>query len=198
MHELHHPDIRFFGQALDASPEFMDAVVEEDVESSESSEDDEEEDEDEDDDAADDGFSAEAPDAETEVEQADTETPLPDVSSLAIVDLNDPQPTRDDNDRSIAPVFEDPVSEDDGEGEWITPDNVAVHKSREVFSSASTSGRQKNIQTGPLAVACMTADYAMQNVILHMGLNLVGLEGKKITNVKSWVLRCHACYKYVD
>lgn len=44
-------------------------------------------------------------------------------------------------------------------------------------------------------MGCMTADYAMQNVLLHMGLNLVGLEGKNITSVKTWVLRCHACYK---
>jgi len=41
----------------------------------------------------------------------------------------------------------------------------------------------------------MTADFAMQNVILQMGLNLVGVEGKRIEKVKSWVLRCHACFK---
>jgi RNA-binding protein NOB1 len=28
-----------------------------------------------------------------------------------------------------------------------------------------------------------------------MGLNLVGLEGKRIERIKSWVLRCHACFK---
>ena len=43
----------------------------------------------------------------------------------------------------------------------------------------------------------MTADFAMQNVLLQLDLSLVGMEGKKIQKVKTWVLRCHACFKYV-
>lgn len=46
-----------------------------------------------------------------------------------------------------------------------------------------------------MTVACMTGDYAVQNVLLQMGLSLVGLEGQKIKQVRSWVLRCHACFK---
>jgi hypothetical protein len=46
-----------------------------------------------------------------------------------------------------------------------------------------------------LDVACMTGDYAVQNVIKQIGLNLVGTGGKKMAQVKSWVLRCHACFK---
>lgn len=46
-----------------------------------------------------------------------------------------------------------------------------------------------------MEVACMTGDFAVQNVLLQMGLNLVGQQGKKITQVKSWILRCHACFK---
>jgi RNA-binding protein NOB1 len=41
----------------------------------------------------------------------------------------------------------------------------------------------------------MTTDFAMQNVLMHMGLSLVGVDGKKIDKVKTWVLRCHACFK---
>jgi RNA-binding protein NOB1 len=41
----------------------------------------------------------------------------------------------------------------------------------------------------------MTGDFAVQNVLLQMGLALVGTEGKRIQKVKSWVLRCHACFK---
>jgi len=122
---------------------------------------------------------------------------LPDLSELTIVDLpessSQPAPSEFP---SSTPVFQDPSSEDDGEGEWITPDNVAIHQARERFSIPNASGRKatKTIDE-PLHVACMTADYAMQNVLLHMGLNIVGLHGKKITTVKSWVLRCHACFK---
>ncbi|KZO98098.1 hypothetical protein CALVIDRAFT_496667 [Calocera viscosa TUFC12733] len=90
-----------------------------------------------------------------------------------------------------ADVADDPPS--DGEGEWITPSNVSVHKSRarELLPSSASAGRED----GPMIAACMTSDYAVQNVLLHMGLNLVSVEGKRITKVKSWVLRCHACFK---
>lgn len=53
----------------------------------------------------------------------------------------------------------------------------------------------KKRSSGRLTVACMTGDYAVQNVLLQMGLSLVGIEGQRIKQVKSWVLRCHACTK---
>ncbi|KAI9000826.1 Nin one binding Zn-ribbon like-domain-containing protein [Trametes punicea] len=94
------------------------------------------------------------------------------------------------------PLYEDPSDEDDGEGEWITPSNVALHKSRALDllpNPGDTRKGKKQHETIP--VGCMTADFAMQNVLLQMGLGLVGVEGKRIERVKSWVLRCHACFK---
>ncbi|KDQ64367.1 hypothetical protein JAAARDRAFT_144988 [Jaapia argillacea MUCL 33604] len=91
------------------------------------------------------------------------------------------------------PLFDDPSDEDDGEGEWITPENVALHKSRHLDllpNAGSKLGQEESLDAG-----CMTADFAMQNVLLQMGLNLVGVEGKRIQKVKTWVLRCHACFK---
>lgn len=118
------------------------------------------------------------------------------------------------------PLFEDPSDEDDGEGDWITPGNVEVYKSHALdllptsnpssdpFALVSNKkgkgkGRRKQQdnsgeQARPkeqIAAGCMTADFAMQNVLLQMGLNLVGIEGKRIEKVKTWVLRCHACFK---
>lgn len=88
------------------------------------------------------------------------------------------------------PLYEDPSDEDDGEGEWVTPTNVALHKSKALqFIPAQGSANEK-VVTG-----CMTTDFAMQNVLMHMGLSLVGVDGKKIDKVKTWVLRCHACFK---
>ncbi|KAI0772120.1 Nin one binding Zn-ribbon like-domain-containing protein [Trametes elegans] len=94
------------------------------------------------------------------------------------------------------PLYDDPSDEDDGEGEWITPSNVALHKSRalDLLPSAGDSRKGKK-QQERILVGCMTADFAMQNVLLQMGLGLVGVEGKRIERVKSWVLRCHACFK---
>ena len=36
---------------------------------------------------------------------------------------------------------------------------------------------------------------AVQTVLVGRGLGLVGEGGKRIGKVKSWVLRCHACFK---
>lgn len=92
-------------------------------------------------------------------------------------------------------IYDDPSSSDDGEGEWITPSNVGLHKSRALDLLPQDSKKSGKLANEKVQVGCMTADFAMQNVLLHMGLNLVGVEGKRITNVKSWVLRCHACFK---
>lgn len=96
---------------------------------------------------------------------------------------------------SDAPLFEDPSDEDDGEGEWITPSNVALHKSRALHLLPDEGTKAPKKPTEQIPVGCMTADFAMQNVLLQMGLSLVGVEGKKIERVKTWVLRCHACFK---
>ena len=96
---------------------------------------------------------------------------------------------------SPPPIYDDPISSDDGEGEWITPSNVGIHKSRALDLLPQDAKKTGKLANEKLQVGCMTADFAMQNVLLHMGLDLVGVEGKRITKVKSWVLRCHACFK---
>ncbi|WFD32287.1 20S-pre-rRNA D-site endonuclease nob1 [Malassezia sp. CBS 17886] len=93
-------------------------------------------------------------------------------------------------------------------GEWVTPDNITKHKNRALGivvdesvampSEPGTSRRRRgrrNKRTSTMSVACMTGDFAVQNVLLQMGLHLVSVDGLRIERVKSWVLRCHACYK---
>ncbi|KAF8450623.1 Nin one binding Zn-ribbon like-domain-containing protein [Boletus edulis BED1] len=98
------------------------------------------------------------------------------------------------------PLYDDPLTDDDdGFGEWITLDNVALHKSRALDLLPSSDGdpkkRRQMADEETVLAGCMTADFAMQNVLLQMGLALVGTEGKRIQKVKTWVLRCHACFK---
>ena len=95
------------------------------------------------------------------------------------------------------PLYEDPTGEDDNEGEWITPENVSLHKAQALGLTPSDNGSVKGKKKEIIPVGCMTADFAMQNVLLQMDLSLVGMEGKKIQKVKTWVLRCHACFKCV-
>lgn len=95
---------------------------------------------------------------------------------------------------------------DDDEGEWITSENITQHKNKSlglvgdetIAEEAPKKGRRRRGRKGAparMSVACMTGDFAVQNVLLQMGLYLVGVDGLRIERVKSWVLRCHACYK---
>ncbi|KAI7987047.1 RNA-binding protein NOB1 [Camellia lanceoleosa] len=44
-------------------------------------------------------------------------------------------------------------------------------------------------------VACVTSDFAMQNVLLQMGLRLLAPGGMQIRQLQRWILKCHACFK---
>lgn len=122
----------------------------------------------------------------TRIQDDDTTSPQPPSSA----DSQSPE-TED-------PLFDDPSDEDDGEGEWITPSNVGLHKSRALHLLPDEANKKRNKKPAKqIPVGCMTADFAMQNVLLQMNLSLVGVEGKKIERVKTWVLRCHACFKSV-
>ncbi|KAB5594161.1 20S-pre-rRNA D-site endonuclease nob1 [Ceratobasidium theobromae] len=106
----------------------------------------------------------------------------------------DAKPQPEENPSLAPPLYQDPPSDDDGQGEWITPDNIAKHKSRALQALPAVNPKRDQ-DTRTMTVGCMTFDYAMQNVLLHMNLNLVGAQGRRIASVKSWVLRCHACFK---
>ena len=100
---------------------------------------------------------------------------------------------------------------DDGEGYWITPSNIKKHKIRDFTTSNSVVSTSPSVESklnrrrsdatekaGPvMKSACMTGDYAMQNVALQLGLNLVSMEGGGVRQVKTWVLRCHGCFTYL-
>jgi RNA-binding protein NOB1 len=80
--------------------------------------------------------------------------------------------------------------EDSDGGEWITPDNIASFK-----KSAPAPVEVPDDAAAPIKAAMLTSDYAMQNVMMQMGLNVIGTNGLKIKEIKTWVLRCHACFK---
>ncbi|KAI1814526.1 D-site 20S pre-rRNA nuclease [Poronia punctata] len=92
--------------------------------------------------------------------------------------------TEDTKDDAATPEEED----DDDEG-WITPSNLKKHQAKD----------QKALPEQPvqriLKVALLTSDYAMQNVLLRINLNLVSPGLARITRVKTWVLRCHGCFQ---
>jgi RNA-binding protein NOB1 len=72
------------------------------------------------------------------------------------------------------------------EGEWITAENMA--EVTEKLTSLNVSA-----DSTP-AVACMTADYAMQNVLLQSGLGLMSVtDSRVISRTNHFILRCFAC-----
>lgn len=82
---------------------------------------------------------------------------------------------------------------DSSDGEWITPENVGKHRARDLgLDSADTA---TGVTPPTMKVALMTTDYAMQNVLIQMGLNLVTTDGLRIKQLRTYVLRCHACFK---
>ncbi|KAG0646454.1 Pre-rRNA-processing endonuclease nob1 [Hyphodiscus hymeniophilus] len=82
---------------------------------------------------------------------------------------------------------EAPDTEDD-EG-WITPSNLKKHQQKDGTLSADLEDDLKSMQ-----VATITSDFAMQNVLLRMNLNLLSPSLQRIRQLKTWVLRCHACF----
>jgi len=88
---------------------------------------------------------------------------------------------------------------EDGEGAWIGPTSSSSSSSSSSFTS-STSVFPTGIETSNDAatprvpVACVTTDFAMQNVLLQMGLLLSTHSGKVVQSVKQWVLKCDACF----
>lgn len=82
------------------------------------------------------------------------------------------------------------VSDDELEGEgWITPSNIKTRQMKDQSTSSKTCRDQ-----GTMQVATITTDFAMQNVLLQMNLNLVSSSLQRIRHLKTYILRCHACF----
>lgn len=92
--------------------------------------------------------------------------------------------------------------EDDGEG-WVTStQEIAAMKVTGTLdpfgrnNKASNDNLQnKNLPPKSKRTACATTDFAMQNVILQMNLELLSVDGVKVRKLKSWVTRCAVCFK---
>merc|ERR1719203_316330 len=114
-------------------------------------------------------------------------------------------------------AYED--DDDDDEG-WITVDTLqslkssgSIHfpssatkdthkpKSNDVTTTNNSkpntnqNRKKNNLPPKSQRSAIVTTDYAMQNIILQMNLLLLSLNASTtITQVKSWILRCQACF----
>lgn len=99
------------------------------------------------------------------------------------------------------------ADDDDGEG-WVTctrdiqtiKSTGSLHLSHSRHNSNNKSGNpqyQPKKYTGPplcQRAACATTDFAMQNVLLQMNLELLTVDGVRVRRLKTWVTRCAACF----
>ncbi|KAI0188929.1 20S-pre-rRNA D-site endonuclease NOB1 [Xylaria flabelliformis] len=106
-------------------------------------------------------------------------------SATPAVDFAPETTTREDTTTQEAAAEE----EDDDDDGWITPSNLKKHQVKDQLSQPEQPAQRV------LKVALLTSDYAMQNVLLRINLNLVSSGLARITRVKTWVLRCHGCFQ---
>ncbi|KAH8300577.1 hypothetical protein KR044_009585 [Drosophila immigrans] len=109
---------------------------------------------------------------------------------LATADLLIAQPTEEDDDepseeeqQQQTQAQEDEEVGDDG---WITHSNIKKAKK-------ALEGKVETDLIPP--VACMTTDYALQNVLKQLNLQLAALNGRIIKQLRTYILRCYGCFK---
>ncbi|XP_063229455.1 RNA-binding protein NOB1 [Bacillus rossius redtenbacheri] len=83
--------------------------------------------------------------------------------------------------------YEEEDSDSDGEDAWITPGNINQVKKGMNFKG--------NEDAKSYVVACITSDFAMQNVLMQLGLKVVSVDGKIIRHLRTFILRCYGCHK---
>ena len=74
----------------------------------------------------------------------------------------------------------------------VATDEVDEDDEDDEDESASGSSEEEE-EDFESTVVSATGDYAMQNVILQMGLRLTTPDGMRVSELRRWVLRCHAC-----
>ncbi|CAG9836426.1 unnamed protein product [Diabrotica balteata] len=125
-------------------------------------------------------------------QEDDTEEIDQNIEGLDKLDTNDVDsiltPVKDveksesgDSENSIE--FEDNSDDDSG---WITPSNL---------KSAKQQLNSEIMEENHVEVSCMTTDFAMQNVLRQMNLNVSALDGRLIKQLRTYILRCYACFK---
>ncbi|XP_054283997.1 RNA-binding protein NOB1-like [Macrosteles quadrilineatus] len=110
----------------------------------------------------------------------DEKSLVEDLSKLNVTDVLSPVSDEEYEDK------EESEDEDDDESDWITPENL--HQAKMQMDFGLTEDKA-------VTVACITTDFAMQNVLKQIGLNVVGLDGRVIKHLRTFIFRCYACFK---
>ena len=111
-----------------------------------------------------------------------------DSTSPILQEMSTPPPDLESSGSSrIVEAADGSSSDSDG---WITPSNLKKHQMKDQNASATPVSEEKVMQ-----VSTITSDFAMQNVLLQMNLNLLSPSLLRIKHLKTYILRCHACFQ---
>lgn len=101
-----------------------------------------------------------------------------------------------DNEK-VEPASDEQYKSDDDDGEWISPENIiktVIKDSGEDLTGCEQIEAAEYSEKNQ--VALVTGDFAVQNVALQLGLNLMNfMSGMRIKRLRNYMLRCHACFK---
>ena len=75
----------------------------------------------------------------------------------------------------------------DYSGGWLGPANIGKLNTKQ--------GEESTNRLKEIGIGVVTSDFAMQNVILQIGIPLLSLDGSVISKLKSYVLECFSCGK---
>lgn len=124
-----------------------------------------------------------------DIEESDEDSKLAEEIADQIKNMD----LRDDNEANecIVKVSDDEdesesEESDSDDGEWITPGNLK-EKKKELEDGVF---EEKNVE-----VACITSDFAMQNVLKQIGLNVTSIDGRVIRQLRTFIFRCTTCFK---
>ena len=113
-----------------------------------------------------------------------------DLGSLRLVDEDLQQTSSPKSSPSLSVAGELGAGSDSSDSEgWITPKNVKKHQAKDINGSTMPISKDR-----PIQVALLSGDFAMQNVCLQIGLNLLSPSLQRVRNIRTYILRCHACF----
>ncbi|KAM3877258.1 RNA-binding protein NOB1 [Diretmus argenteus] len=94
------------------------------------------------------------------------------------------EPCEDQSGEDTGEDVEEEEEEDDGGG-WINPSNI-----QQVKMECGDCTAPADVKVG-----CLTTDFAMQNVLIQIGLHVLSVNGMLIKQARNYIMRCHACFK---
>ena len=137
---------------------------------------------------------AEAPEVEAEA-AAEAAAPAP-----AAPAWSGPAPSRILSGPTASGAAAMAADDDDGVG-WLDESHVAMGLATGAMpfgDAPPENGPTAKAYEPSCGCACATVDFAMQNVLLQMGLRLVSLDGMLVHRTTKWALRCAACFHVED